>query len=269
MATYIEQAIGLKFPPLAIYFEQELPQEAKLIESLCSMSLVAQAAKGETAALTRGSCFCHGAASGFGLEPMQPGAFPGGSECFLRFLSVGNQDWETGQAVIKQLKDGGASKILIEEFSEGEGFLKTPELVDEWVKSLPEAKPEGPYIIMKPLQDLAPGKTPKAVAFLVDADQLSALTVLANFGGHGHRVSIPFGAGCYCFGLYVFAEAEKQIPKAIVGLTDISARFYTRKPLGKDILSFSVPFAMFEEMEANAPESFLTRFAWKNMMAKS
>ena len=248
MATYIEQAIGLKFPPLAIYFAQELPQEAKMTESICAMLLVAQAAKGETVALTRSSCSCHGAASGFGLEPMQPEAFPGGKECLLRFLSIGNQDWETGQAVIKQLKDGGAPKILIEEFSEGEGFLKTPELVDEWVKSLPEAKPEGPYVIMKPLKDLEPGKTPKAVAFLVDADQLSALTVLANFGGHGNRVSIPFGAGCNCFGLYVFAEAEKQIPKAIVGLTDISARFYTRKPLGKDILSFSVPYRKNNEV---------------------
>jgi hypothetical protein len=79
-------------------------------------------------------------------------------------------------------------------------------------------------------------------------------------------VRIPFGAGCNCFGLYPFAEAEKDNPHAIIGLTDISARFYVNKPLGNNILSFTVPFRMHEEMEANAPKSFLTRFAWQTIM---
>jgi uncharacterized protein (DUF169 family) len=269
MQTYLERALNLRFPPLAIGYARELPPGAKLPSPMCSMLLVAQAAKGETVALSGDSCRCPGAASGFGLEPVLPDAMPGGSACFLRFLSVGNQDWDVGRAVLKRMKDGGAPKILLEEFAEGEGFLKTPELVDEWVKGLPETKPEGPYVVIKPLKDVKPGENPKVVALLANADQVSALAVLANFGGHGpDRVRMPFGAGCTCLGSYVFAEAEKRVPHAVVGLTDISARFYLRKPLGRDILSFAVPFAMFEEMEANAPESFLTRFAWKRMMEK-
>jgi hypothetical protein len=59
-----------------------------------------------------------------------------------------------------------------------------------------------------------------------------------------------------------------SIPRAVIGLTDISARFYLRKILGKDILSFTVPRSLFEEMEGNVSESFLTRFAWKSMMGK-
>jgi hypothetical protein len=168
------------------------------------------------------------------------------------------------------MKEDGAPKILLEEFAAGEGFLKTPELVDDWVKGLPEAKPEGPFVVIKPLKDVKRNESPKAVALLANADQVSALTVLANFGGHGpDRVRMPFGAGCNCLCSYVFAEAEKAVPHAVVGLTDISARFYLRQALGKDILSFAVPFAMFEEMETNAPESFLTRFAWKKMTEKS
>lgn len=269
MKSNIEQYLALRFPPLAIFYSQNLPEDAKLPKPLCSMLLIAQAAKGETVALCQGSCACHGAASGFGLESLSPEHFPGGRECFLRFLSIGNSGWKQGEAVIQQLKDAKAPKILIEEFTEGEGFLKSPELVDDWVKSLSDAHPEGPYVVIKPLENLQPDETPKVVTFLVDPDQLSALVVLANFEGPGtDNVRIPFGAGCNCFGMYAFAETEKEHPHAIVGLTDISARFYMRKPLGKDILSFTVPWSFYKKMEANAPESFFTRFAWKTMMKK-
>jgi hypothetical protein len=231
------------------------------------MLLVAQAAKGKTIVLSKDSCRCHGAASGFGLDMMHMEDFPGGAECFLRFLSIGNEDWEQGQAVITHLKEAGAPKILVEEFSEGEGFCKTPELVQDWIDGLPEAKPEGQYVIMKPLQDIQKGEVPKVVSFLVNPDQLSALVVLANYARNGSdNVRIPFGAGCNCFGLYPFAEAEKENPQAIIGLTDISARFYLNKILGRDILSFTVPFRLYEEMEGNAPKSFLSRFAWKTIM---
>ena len=267
MKTYLEEALGLRFPPLAIYYAKGLPEQVKPASPMCAMHLIAQAAKGETAALSKDSCRCHGAASGFGLDKMRLEDFPGGAECFLRFLSIGNEDWERGRAVIAGLKEAGAPKILVEEFSEGEGFCKTPELVQEWIDSLPEARPEGPFVIIKPLRDLQKSETPKVVSFLVNPDQLSALVVLANYARKGRdNARIPFGAGCSCFGLYPFAEAEKENPEAIIGLTDISARFYLNKPLGRDILSFTVPFKMFEEMEANAPDSFLSRFAWKTVI---
>jgi len=265
--TRIEKALGLKYPPLAIFHSRELPAGLKLSSPLCAMVLVAQAAKGGTAALSKESCRCPGAANGFGLEPFRLDNFPGGPECFLRFLSIGNEDWEQGRAVRAKLEEGGAPKILITEFSEGEGFRKTPALVQAWIDSLPEVKPEGDYVIMKPLGDILENEKPKVVSFLVNPDQLSALVVLANFARKGSdNVRIPFGAGCSCFGLYAFAEAGKDEPRAIIGLTDISARFYLGKPLGRDILSFTVPMKMFEEMEANVEESFLTRFAWKTML---
>jgi hypothetical protein len=251
---------------LAIHYAQSLPDGVKPASPMCSMLLVARAAKGETVALSKDSCRCPGAAAGFGLDMLRGEDFPGGGECFLRFLSTGNADWKPGQAVIGRLKEAGAPKILVEEFSEGEGFRKTPELVRDWLAGLPEARPEGPYVVIKPLRDIQKGEAAKAVSFLANPDQLSALVVLANYARKGSDgVRIPFGAGCSCFGLYPFAEAEKENPQAIIGLTDISARFYLNKPLGGDILSFTVPFGMYEEMEANAPGSFLTRFAWKTM----
>ncbi|MDR2697342.1 MAG: DUF169 domain-containing protein, partial [Holophagales bacterium] len=199
MKTQLEQAIELKYPPLAIFFSQELPEDAQLPSPVCAMLLVAQAAKGKAVAMSHDSCSCSGAASGFGLEQLNLNSFPGGTECFLRFLTVGNKYTEQGRAVITQLKEHSAPKIFLEEFSEGEGFLKTTELAQEWVNSLPTPKPEGPYVIIKPLKDVKPYETPKVVTLLVNADQLSALVVLANYARHGSdNVKIPFGAGCNC-----------------------------------------------------------------------
>jgi hypothetical protein len=123
--------------------------------------------------------------------------------------------------------------------------------------------------VIKPLESLKSGEKPKVVTLLVDALQLSSLGVLANFARPGiDNVRVPFTAGCASLALYPFYEAEQANPRAVIGLTDISARFYLRKTLGDDILSFTVPWNLFEEMEGNVPESFLMRFAWKSMMAK-
>jgi hypothetical protein len=235
------------------------------------MLLIVDAVKGKTVAMSKDSCRCPGAAHGFGLDKHTAEDFPGGREAFLRFLSVGNEQCQEGRAVIEQLKKAGAPTIMITEFSEGEGFCKNPELVQDFLDGMPDLIPEGPYIILKPLKDLAAGDSPKVVSFLANPDQLSALVVLANDARKGSdTVRIPFGAGCHCFGLYPFDEANKaeQDQHAVIGLTDISARFYVGKPLGRDILSFTVPWKMYEEMEANADESFLTRFAWKTMMGR-
>jgi len=267
MKSAIAEAIALRFPPLAIFYAQEPPGEGKEAKGLCAMIPVAQVVKGEMVYFSATSCGCPGAAGGFGLTEFSRNAFPGGEECFNRFLSVGNEHWEQGRQVIKQMKEHGAPKIFIDEFSEGEGFLKTPELATEFTASLPKVEPEGTYIVIKPLEKLLPGEKPKVVAFLVDADQLSALTVLANYARPGNgNVRIPFGAGCMTFALYPFYESEQAVPHAIVGLTDISARFYLRKALGREFMSFTVPWSLFEEMESNVPESFLTRYAWKTMM---
>lgn len=267
MRCNIARALALKFPPLAIFYAQRAPDDAIDLKPLCSMHLVAQACKGKTVAIALGTCGCDGAGMGLALEPPNLDNSPGGRDCFLRFLSVGNKHWEEGRAMIQKMIQSGAPKIVVEEFTEGEGFLKTPELVARWADELPAIKPEGPYVIMKPLDAVGDGEYPKVVSFMVNPHQLSALLVLANYAGSGvDNVRIPFSAGCASLVLYPFYEAQQEHPRAVIGLTDISARFYLHKLLGEDILSFTAPWSLFEEMESNAPESFLTRFAWKSIM---
>ncbi|MFC1848559.1 DUF169 domain-containing protein, partial [Chloroflexota bacterium] len=108
---------------------------------------------------------------------------------------------------------------------------------------------------------------PATVVFLADMDQLSALMVLANYERECNETAIiPFAAGCQQIGIYPFDEALREHPRAVVGLTDISARVQIKRQLKDDVMSLAVPFAMFREMEANVPGSFLERNTWKEIV---
>ncbi len=105
------------------------------------------------------------------------------------------------------------------------------------------------------------------IVFFADPDQLSALVVLANYGrGDNENVIMPYAAGCQTIGIYPYREAEKERPRAVVGLTDLSARVYIQKQLGDNLMSFAMPFMLFQEMEANVTGSFLERHTWQELL---
>ena len=108
---------------------------------------------------------------------------------------------------------------------------------------------------------------PEVVIFFADPDQLSALVVLANYGrGDNENVIIPYAAGCQTIGIYPFREAGTDRQRAVVGLTDLSARVHIRKQLGDHLMTFAMPLTMFEEMEDNVAGSFLERPTWMTLV---
>ena len=63
----------------------------------------------------------------------------------------------------------------------GEGYKKTPELVEAMMKEYKPLEAPADYCIMKPVSLLSSEEQPETVFFLVNPDQLSALIVLANY----------------------------------------------------------------------------------------
>jgi hypothetical protein len=130
--------------------------------------------------------------------------------------------------------------------------------VRQFIKNLPDITLPTRYVVMKPLDKVTDNEIDETaiVVFVVNADQLSALATLANFDRPTNdNVSTLFGSGCGSLVMQVLHQSRAEMPKAVIGLTDITARKY----LDKNELSFSVPFKRFLEMEANVDESFLTK----------
>jgi len=152
-----------------------------------------------------------------------------------------------------------------ENFLNGERYIENPAGVRRFLAALPMTDIPAATVVFKPLDAVdGANETPQAVIFFVSPDQLSALTVLANYArGDNENVIIPYAAGCQTIGIYPYREAASARPRAVVGLTDLSARLYVRKQLGDPhLLTFTVPFALFEEMERSVPGSFLERPTW-------
>lgn len=117
------------------------------------------------------------------------------------------------------------------------------------------------YVVFKPLGQVTAEGEPVLILFMANPDQLSALVVLANFDrARKESVIAPFGAGCQSI-LFGYEEAEKEEPSAIIGFFDITAR----KLVDRDILSFTVPFKMYQQMEGNVEKSFLRTDQWREL----
>jgi uncharacterized protein (DUF169 family) len=243
MESKISKAINLKNSPVAVILTNEKPESGMQFKEgtwgcVASM-MVASASKGKTAFFDRKTYGCMGGGTGLGF-----------GDCYKDFpidyfLSTGIKDFQTNVRTRTSLE-------------EGEAYIKTPELAKIFVNTLPMRDVATEYIVFKPLSEVTENEKPEMVIFIVNPDRLSALVVLANYGRESNEsVMSPFGAGCQST-IYGYSENEKKNPRAIIGFFDISAR----KFIDKNLLSFSVPFKMFEEMEANVEGSFLEREQW-------
>ena len=269
MKSIIAEKMGLKYEPVALLLSNEKPEGARQFKPGkwgCVMFMLAAAVRGQTVAFDRQTYGCQGGGVGLGFGN-QYEAFPGGVDGFCYFLSVGNQEWETGRQVAKQVKPY-MSQNAYDEFVHGERYVETPDKVKRFINALPMTDVPTTYVLFKPLKDIdSKDETLETVIFLADMDQMSGLTILANYHrGDNENVIVPYAAGCQSIGIYPLAEAKSDLPRAVLGLVDISARVSLKRILKDDLLTFAVPYQLYQEMEANVPGSFLERNTWKELM---
>jgi uncharacterized protein (DUF169 family) len=270
MDSRIRQAARIKYEPVAVLLTDEKPEKASQFKEGgwgCVMFMLAAAAKGRTAVFDRKTFGCPGGGVGLGFGPRYKD-FVGGEAGFCHFLSTGYEQSAEGREMLKKARPFLREETL-DNFLYGERYIKTPELVADFIKCLPIMDLPFEYVVFKPLRDVDPAKEkPVVIVFLTDMDQLSALVVLANYARPGNQnVIIPQAAGCQLIGIIPFHEAESETPRAVVGLVDLSARLTLKRQLKEDLMTFAIPYALFEEMESSVAGSFLERTTWQTLLA--
>lgn len=267
MNSRIAEELRLATQPVALLWSEECPEGAMHFKPGrwgCVMMYVAQVAtRGKVAAFDRTTYGCWGGGVGLGFGNCYT-AFPGGEGCFHRFLSSGNQGDPQGEAVAEGVKPY-ITREFYDDLMLGERYVDTPHTVRRFIEALPLTDVPARWVVFKPLAAVDEAReTPISVTFFADPAQISALTVLANHATpEGDRVTMPWAAACQQVGILGYREAAREPQRAVVGLTDISARKNTKPYLGTDKLSFTVPWAMLATMERAAADSFLQRHSWK------
>jgi uncharacterized protein (DUF169 family) len=148
---------------------------------------------------------------------------------------------------------------------EGERYKKTPEMVKEIMKSMPDFTAPEEFIIFKRWDALEADDDPAVVIFYAAPDVLSGLFTLAGFDEtEPASVSAPFSAGCGSIVMHPYFERERPRPKCILGMFDVSARPCV--PAG--MLTFAAPMKKFITMIDNMEESFLITPSWQKVQSR-
>jgi len=270
MISEIAKVLSLKNEPIAILGTNEkLPNTVQFKEGKmgCVIDMFIAAVRGRTAVFSRRTCGCPGGGTGLGFGNQYKN-LPGGEEAFCYFLSVGAKKWKRGKWVARLIKPFISHELYLT-FINGERYIKSPDLVKRFLGCLPMTNVPYEYIVFKPFSQVhLAEELIKTVIFLVDYDQLSAMVCLANYDRDcNDNVIIPWAAGCQSIGIYPLYESTREKPKAVIGLVDIYSRVKLKRKLKNDVLSFAVPYKMFQEMEANVAGSFLEGSTWKELIS--
>ncbi|MFY9912805.1 MAG: DUF169 domain-containing protein [Candidatus Sulfotelmatobacter sp.] len=269
MNSKVADAIGLETQAVALAWADAAPQGAirfKLERWGCVVSVFATvAAKGRVGAFDRKTYGCWGGGVGLGFCNCYE-SFPGGIEGFCHFLADGNDHSEEGQHVGEQIA-GWGDRHFADDFLHGERYLKNAQVTRRFLQTLPMRDIPVQYVVVKPLDLVDPEQENiKSVTFFVDPERLSALVVLANYTEPDlENVIVPWAAACQIMGIFAYRELEREHPRALIGLTDLSARLNVRASLGTNVLSFTAPWPVFLRMEQNVEGSFLQRRTWAEL----
>lgn len=251
MNSQLINALKLKMQPVAVILTNDRPddglhfKEGSIFGCVAAM-LVAASRKNRIAFFDRNTFGCPGGGTGLGFGDRY-GRFP--IHCLL---STGDKE------MAAQMDRGGSS------MAEGERFFKNPKLARKWVDSLPFTDVPTEFVVFKPWGQFTEQDEPELIVFFTNADQLSALVVMADYDrGINQSITAPFGAACQSI-LFGYAETKKENPRGVIGFFDISQR----SVVGREILTFTVPYTLFREMENCVEGSFLEMHAWHKLQKR-
>jgi uncharacterized protein (DUF169 family) len=249
MYSKVSEKLRFSFEPVAVSFTDNKPDGALQFKEgkwgCVAAMLLASAKKGSVSVFDRKTYGCTGGGVGicFGDTFTKDGSL---IECLL----------STGDEALRE-----TGKTSARSFGRGERFYATPELAAKWRSSFPYAETLKEYVVFRPLSMTSETDSPDIVFMLVDPDQLSALIIMSGFyRGDAVNAIAPHCAACQSIA-YAYNEIGKEKPNGVIGFFDISQRH----AVPKEMLSYTVPYGMYMEIERGVDEGCLTTEAWEKV----
>lgn len=144
-----------------------------------------------------------------------------------------------------------------------EKYKKTPEMVVDYVNGLGMNRAEKPYLNFIRIDKAESFEGIEGIFFYATPDMLSGLCGWAFFDiNEPDAVVSRFGSGCSTVVSMTVVENARQGHRCFIGLLDPSVRPW----VGKDELSFTIPFSRFTQMMETMKDTFLFgSHAWEKM----
>ncbi len=270
MKSITAEKLRLDYGPVAILWSDTKPEGALQLKAhapSCIMFLFAQVVtKGKTAVFDRETYGCPGARAGLGFGNGYYDAFGGaGTEFMAAFFAKGAESSTNRDAycaIVERMPERERAKFL-----RGERLHATTEKAKKFMtEELPITDIAERYVIFTPLSRVKPGGEPVVVIFVASPLQVAALVTLVGAIREGtDPVRVPPMAACQQIGAFVYDEAKKEHPRAVLGYTDLAARANVGDTLPQEMFTFSVPYRLFLGMEAEAEDGVFDGPIWEGL----
>jgi uncharacterized protein (DUF169 family) len=147
----------------------------------------------------------------------------------------------------------------------GEMYCESPDELRRIFDTIDPVPAPKKYCILKPLHLFKSEEEPELIVFFARPETLCGLHQLAAFVTNDPEVvTSPWGAACTNIITWPRKYLTQGLNKAVLGGWDPSARKFFKT----DELTFTVPYAMFNEMLERFEESFLTTQTWAVVQKK-
>ena len=270
MKSITAEKLRLDHEPVAILWSNTKPEGALQIKPHgfgCIMPFFAQVAtKGKTAVFDRETYGCPGARAGLGFGNGYYDAFGGaGIEFMAAFFVKGKESSKNPEAYCQTVQHIPERERV--KFVHGERLHKNTEKAKRFMTvDLPITDIAEKFVIFTPLSKVKPDERPVVVVFVADPLQITGLVTLVGAIRDGtDPVWVPPMAACQQIGAFVYDEAKKEHPRAVLGYTDLSARENVGKTIPPHMFTFAVPFSLFLEMEDEAKDGVFDGPIWKEL----
>ena len=144
-----------------------------------------------------------------------------------------------------------------------EKYKRTPEMVVDYIQGLEMHRAEKPYLNFIRIDQASSFEGTEGVLFYATPDMLSGLCGWAFYDSNEPDAVVSlFGSGCSTVVSMTVVENRKQGHRCFLGLFDPSVRPW----VGKNELSFTIPFSRFVSMMESMRNTFLFgSHAWEKV----